>query len=84
MTPIDIPIEFEYRIRPPAAARNRRPSDRTAALTLASYRIARRGRLWELRDGAGDLVCLTAYKKGAIEVVRRLSKVSASDSVSPL
>jgi hypothetical protein len=29
-------------------------------------------RWWEVRDPAGELVCLTVYRKGAREVVRRL------------
>ena len=31
-------------------------------------------RWWEVRDAAGELVCLTVYRRGAREVVRRLSK----------
>ena len=30
-------------------------------------------RWWEVRDSAGELVCLTVYRRGAREVVRRLS-----------
>ncbi|HET7230556.1 MAG TPA: hypothetical protein VFJ16_11175 [Longimicrobium sp.] len=30
-------------------------------------------RYWEVRDPEGDLVCLTVYRKGAREVVRRLA-----------
>ena len=39
------------------------------------YTIARqtKGRWWEVRDAAGALVCLTVYRRGAREVVRRLS-----------
>lgn len=36
------------------------------------YRIAKRGRFWEVVDPAGELVCITVYKRGAAEVVRRL------------
>ena len=32
-----------------------------------------KGRWWEVRDAAGALVCLTVYRRGAREVVRRLS-----------
>ena len=35
--------------------------------------IVRRGRFWAVHDGAGLLVCVAVYKKGAAEVVRRLS-----------
>jgi hypothetical protein len=37
-----------------------------------SYTITRRDRHWEIRDPTGDLVCLTVYKRGAEEVIRRL------------
>ena len=37
-----------------------------------TYTITRRYRQWEVRDPAGELVCLTVYKCGAEEVVRRL------------
>lgn len=49
----------------------------------AMYTIQRRGRFWEVLDPAGVLVCLTVYKRGAREVVRRLSAESAlSDNKS--
>lgn len=38
----------------------------------ATYTIGRRGRFWEVRDPIGTLVCMTVYKCGAQEVVRRL------------
>ena len=38
-----------------------------------SYSIQRHGRYWRVVDVAGELVCLTVYKRGAQEVVRRLS-----------
>jgi hypothetical protein len=31
-----------------------------------------KSRWWEVRDAVGELVCLTVYKRGAEEVVRRL------------
>lgn len=37
----------------------------------SQFTIERRGRLWALLDGDA-LVCLTAYRKGAVEVKRRL------------
>ncbi len=30
-------------------------------------------RWWEVRDPRGELVCVTVYKRGAVEVVRRLA-----------
>jgi hypothetical protein len=38
-----------------------------------TYRKRDRTRWWEVRDPAGELVCLTVYRRGAREVVRRLS-----------
>ena len=37
--------------------------------------IHRHGRYWAVVDRAGALVCLTVYKRGALEVVRRLEEV---------
>ena len=34
--------------------------------------IVKYGRYWKVLDTDGALVCLTVYKKGAAEVVRRL------------
>jgi len=40
-----------------------------------AYTVVKRKntRWWEVHDPAGELVCLTVYKRGAREVVRRLS-----------
>ena len=35
-----------------------------------------KGCCWEVRDAGGELVCLTVYRRGAREVVRRLSLVT--------
>jgi hypothetical protein len=35
--------------------------------------IRKYGRYWAVYDGAGALVCVCLYKKGAAEVVRRLA-----------
>jgi hypothetical protein len=34
--------------------------------------ITRYGRFWAIYDTDGTLICVTVYKKGALEVVRRL------------
>jgi hypothetical protein len=34
--------------------------------------IRRYGHFWAAYDDAGELVCVTVYKKGANEVIRRL------------
>ncbi len=31
-----------------------------------------RTRFWAVRDGAGELICVCVYKRGALEVARRL------------
>jgi hypothetical protein len=38
------------------------------------YQVAKYGksRFWAVVDAAGELVCVTVYKRGAEEVVRRL------------
>ena len=45
-------------------------------------RIIPYGRYWAIYDQAGVLVCLCVYRKGALEVVRRLQ--SAPPSALPL
>lgn len=55
-----------------AEERNVTPTDSTMR-DQSTYRILRRDRHWEVRDSKGELVCLTVYKRGAEEVVRRLS-----------
>ena len=44
------------------------------AQAQGTYTIQKREytRWWEVRDPAGELVCLTVYRRGAREVVRRL------------
>lgn len=41
--------------------------------THASILKQRHSRYWEVRDPQDDLVCITVYKKGAAEAVRRLA-----------
>ena len=36
-------------------------------------KIARHGRFWAVYDGENALVCICVYKKGAEEVLRRLT-----------
>jgi hypothetical protein len=43
-----------------------------------AIRLERRGRNWAVYDGE-TLVCLTVYKKGAKEVVSRLTATDASN-----
>ena len=37
--------------------------------------IRKYGRYWALYDDAGELVCICLYKKGAVEVLRRLQQL---------
>ena len=50
-------------------------ADAPAPNEQPAYAIIKQGksRWWEVRDPAGELVCLTVYRRGAREVVRRLS-----------
>lgn len=43
----------------------------TATVTV-DYTIEKYGRFWAVYDSNACLVCLTVYKRGAIEVIRRL------------
>lgn len=40
-------------------------------------------RHWAVYDDSGELVCVTVYKKGALEVVRRLSATSNETASRP-
>jgi hypothetical protein len=51
-------------LAPPVA-----PSDQPK---LNTYTIQHRKRFWKVRAPSGELVCLTVYKRGAKEVIRRL------------
>jgi len=48
-----------------------------------AYTIQRRDRFYEVRDPAGELVCMTVYKCGAEEVIRRLSERSEEQEKGP-
>lgn len=52
-----------------------RQSQAPAAAPQPSYMIQKqqKSRFWEVIDPYGRLVCLTVYKRGAVEVVRRLT-----------
>jgi hypothetical protein len=54
----------------------RRQAQAPAVAPQPGYTIQRkeRSRFWEVHDPAGELVCLTVYKRGAMEVVRRLGQ----------
>src|SRR5579859_6154806 len=58
-----------------AAEADRRRESRRTAYQIERYR---RSRFWAVLDGHGELICLVVYKKGAQEVVRRLSRTSTA------
>ena len=39
----------------------------------------KRSRFWAVRDARGELICVCVYKRGALEVARRLSLGMAYD-----
>lgn len=43
-----------------------------AQSALGQWVIEKRHRDWMVIDPEGELVCITVYKRGALEVVRRL------------
>jgi hypothetical protein len=47
----------------------------TTAEANSGYRVEKREwtRWWKVLDPAGELVCLTVYRRGAKEVARRLN-----------
>jgi hypothetical protein len=44
-------------------------------IIIDNFSLTRRSRFWELRDPSGELVCITVYKCGAQEVIRRLRQI---------
>ncbi len=58
--------------RLPARAAEINVAKSTGIFQRGAYTIRRRNRFWEVLDPSGTLVCLTVYKRGAEEVVRRL------------
>ena len=56
------------------AAQNTAATAPAAAAPQPAHAFAKKKdtRWWEVRDPAGELACLTVYRRGAREVVRRL------------
>ena len=50
-------------------------NDAPAPNEQPGYTVIKRShdRWWEVRDPQGELVCVTVYKRGAVEVARRLA-----------
>ena len=51
----------------------KKPAAPAAAGPQRGYTIGRHGYNREMWDPAGQLVCITVYRNGALEVVRRLA-----------
>ncbi len=70
----DACLDADYQPEPPPPFE---PRIRTGARAeeLGGYRFEAFGnsRCWQVLDPAGELVCVTVYKRGAREVVRRLA-----------
>lgn len=51
------------------------PRDRVSSNSLESrgYKICKHKRFWQVTDPDGQLVCIAVYRRGAKEVVRRLT-----------
>ena len=49
-----------------------REETKNKPLCIGSFRIVKRGRFWQVQDENGQLVVTAVYRKGALEVVRRL------------
>ncbi len=60
-----------------------RRKERKEGEELPTYTIQRKDRFYEVRDPAGKLVCMTVYKCGAEEVIRRLSEKGAEQEKGP-
>ena len=57
----------------PVAPRRRGVHAEGRVSKRGNFLIERRGKHWAIIDAAGLLVCLTVYKRGAEEVIRRLA-----------
>jgi hypothetical protein len=52
---------------------SKKKSAEPAPQPQSGYTIEKRHRDWMVIDPRGELVCVTVYKRGAVEVVRRLA-----------
>lgn len=57
----------------PALPRARRHSLASTPSQPRGFTIHKYKRFWQVTDADGQLVCLTVYRRGAKEVVRRLT-----------
>lgn len=72
--------EYTYPLKPSRRREARRRESAEPKVTAASqifndrHTIVKRGRFWNVIDPLGTLVCVTVYKRGAREVIRRLER----------
>jgi len=59
------------------------PTPPDAPSTVAEMTVERHGRHWAVYDDHDELVCLTVYRKGAVEVIRRLSSANEGPGDEP-
>ena len=52
----------------------------TTSMTVSRYKATR---FWAVLDGAGALVCVCVYKRGAEEVIRRLTPATPAPFPDP-
>lgn len=62
-------LRWEYSV----AARRRGVHAEGRVCKRGNFLIEHRGKHWAIIDAVGQLLCLTVYKRGAEEVVRRLA-----------
>ncbi|HOW68822.1 MAG TPA: hypothetical protein P5186_29380 [Candidatus Paceibacterota bacterium] len=50
---------------------------------MSQFTVTRygQGRFWAVRDTTGELVCVCVYKRGAVEVIRRLANLASANQL---
>jgi len=83
MSEYTYPLKHSKR-REPRQQEPMQPNGAASQAFNGRHAIVKRGRFWEVIDPLGTLVCVTVYKCGAREVIRRLeSKATDSNTVQP-
>lgn len=60
----------------------RRFDPKPVVLTFGGYTVRKRlSRDWEVFDAEGKLICITVYKRGSLEVVKRLLGLPCDEAV---
>src|SRR6185312_1875849 len=79
--------EYAYPFGKPARRQTQRTLQAKQATTGSHtcnerHAIVKRGRFWNVIDPFGALVCVTVYKSGAREVIRRLESKALDSSTA--